>query len=682
MMKSFFVIPSRRAAHNVRLTCRTDSSAPDLPLRIADGGEREPMARRAIKKTDFGTILLHWTLVALLVVAVATGLRIALDSPHDLHWLHAWDFLLPQSIVWTAHVPVGAALVALAFSYAIYMWKAGLARRVRPDLARLKGIVGRPSARYGGLNIVLYWVLYAALAIELVTGSMLYIGYGGWVAEAHYLATWAIVAYVPAHVAVHYGIGGKPQLLRIFNPGPLAPRPAEFDPFELIATLSNKGTDDGRGARPEARRPDDRRRVAEPQRPPRPGRGQVRIGPALRAHPLPTAIAGGLGFLFFLLSIDTVTRDTLVIDQIAEADKPRIDGDLSDPIWRLASRVVVPTQQGANLDGAGQSYVEIRAVHDGMNAYFRFVWEDPTRSLKHLPLQKTEDGWRVLQDGFDHGDANGYFEDKLAVLVAGAYTLIPGDRTFHAGRKPLADKPATLSGRGMHYTTNGGYADVWQWHASRSGMLGWVDDTHFGPPAEPTDAQKHGQSAYKGGFAPDPGSALTELNFEERGPGGYDRPVIPKRLPKDIRKAVQATREMALDPNFGDREQSVWWLTPEDSVPYGPEHDARLPVGTVIPGVWVSGAYSGDRAHIRGMAKWASGQWSLELLRRLDTGSKYDTPIVTGAYMRVAVFDHTQSRHTRFIRPIRLEVNRCAAAAGCISVNRDLRLSEADSAPY
>jgi cytochrome b subunit of formate dehydrogenase len=636
------------------------------------------MARRAIKKTDLGTVLLHWTLVALLVIAVATGLRIALDSPHDLHWLHGWAFLLPQSIVWTAHVPVGAALIALAFSYALYMRKAGLARRVRPDLARLKGIAGPARVRYGGLNIVLYWMLFGALAIELVTGSMLYIGYGGWAAEIHYLATWVIVGYVPAHLAVHYAIGGKWQLLRVFNPGRLAPRPAEFDPFELIAALADKGRNAAPGAGP-VPRPDDRRRAHEPQRPPRPDREPLRRSPVLHAHPLVTAIAGGFGFLVFLLSLDTATRDTLVIDQIAESDKPRIDGDISDPIWRLARRVVVPTQQGANLDGAGQSWVEIRAVHDGMNAYLSFVWEDPTRSLKHLPLQKTEGGWRVLQQGFDTGDATAYFEDKLAVLVMGGYVLIPGDRTFHAGKQPLGDKPATLSGRGMHYTTNGGYADMWQWHAANGGMLGWVDDTHFGPPAEPTEAQKQGLSAYKGGFAPDPGNAMSELNFEERGPGGYERPVTPKRLPKDIRKVVQATGSMDLDPNYGDSENSLWWLTAEDSVPYSREHDARIPVGTVIPGVLVTASYSGDRAHIRGAAKWAAGRWSLEVVRRLDTASKYDTPIATGAYMRVAVFDHTQSRHTRFIRPIRLEVNRCANAAGCISTSRDLRLSEARS---
>ncbi len=193
------------------------------------------MARRAIRKTDYGTVLLHWMLVALLLVAVATGLRIAINSPHDLAWLHVFDFLLPQSVVWTAHIPVGAALFALAISYTIYMAKTGLTRRIRPDLARLKGIAGTSKARYRALNVLLYWVLFIALLIQMVTGAMLYIGYGGWAAETHLLATWVIIAYIPAHLAVHYAIDGKSQLLRVLNPGRLPPPPEEFDPFELIA---------------------------------------------------------------------------------------------------------------------------------------------------------------------------------------------------------------------------------------------------------------------------------------------------------------------------------------------------------------------------------------------------------------------------------------------------------------
>jgi hypothetical protein len=79
-------------------------------------------------------------------------------------------------------------------------------------------------------------------------------------------------------------------------------------------------------------------------------------------------------------------------------------------------------------------------------------------------------------------------------------------------------------------------------------------------------------------------------------------------------------------------------------------------VGATIPGVIIAGEFAGDRADVRCAARWASGRWALEVARRLDTGSKYDVPIKTGNFMRVAAFDHSQIRHTRHLRPIRLEV--------------------------
>jgi hypothetical protein len=94
----------------------------------------------------------------------------------------------------------------------------------------------------------------------------------------------------------------------------------------------------------------------------------------------------------------------------------------------------------------------------------------------------------------------------------------------------------------------------------------------------------------------------------------------------------------------------------EESTPYSRDLDAKIPVGTIVPGVIFSGTYSGDRADVRCAARWAAGRWALEVARRLDTGSPYDVPISTGTFMRVAAFDHTQIGHTRHVRPIRLEV--------------------------
>jgi hypothetical protein len=114
--------------------------------------------------------------------------------------------------------------------------------------------------------------------------------------------------------------------------------------------------------------------------------------------------------------------------------------------------------------------------------------------------------------------------------------------------------------------------------------------------------------------------------------------------------------DIDIDPNHGETEGTRWFMTESESIPYSAQQDARIPTGTVIPGVIVGSEFSGDRADVRCAARWASGHWALEVARRLDTHSEYDVPIKTGVFMRVAAFDHSQIRHTRHVRPIRLEV--------------------------
>jgi len=111
-----------------------------------------------------------------------------------------------------------------------------------------------------------------------------------------------------------------------------------------------------------------------------------------------------------------------------------------------------------------------------------------------------------------------------------------------------------------------------------------------------------------------------------------------------------------LDPNKNDDEGAHWWMTEEETVPYSAELDAAIPVGIVMPGVLISGEYEGDRADLHGAAKWKDGHWHLETVRALRTGSHYDHDFIPGRdlYMWVNVFDHTQIRHTRHMRGIRI----------------------------
>ena len=199
--------------------------------------------------------------------------------------------------------------------------------------------------------------------------------------------------------------------------------------------------------------------------------------------------------------------------------------------------------------------------------------------------------------------------------------------------------------------------DVWQWKASRGGHLGRVDDQYFEAPREPTPNEAAGKERYQAGYWNDPGKAFYSYNYVGEPPGGFRGAVKIKRLPKDWKATVAALGKYDLDPNSSDTEGAHWWMmTQTETVPYSAEVDATIPVGTVMPGVLIEGEYEGDRADLHGAAKWKDGHWHLEVVRALKTGSKYDHDFVTDRdlYMWVNVFDHTQIRHTRHARPVRI----------------------------
>jgi hypothetical protein len=342
------------------------------------------------------------------------------------------------------------------------------------------------------------------------------------------------------------------------------------------------------------------------------------------------------------------------VDQSAVPD---IDGETSDLVWRKIPALSVLTEHGGNFDGTGQTTVTIQAVHDGSRAYFLFTWDDPTRSLKQLPLRKSGGNWQLLHDGYEIGDEHAYNEDKFSVLLTRLDTILAGDTTFHAGAVPLPNEPPAPSGRGFHYTTQDGiFADVWEWKATSTNASHHCDDDYFGPPVKAAPAQQAGLTPYRGGFAHDPGTANYYDNATMSQPKDFADGVLPRRLPKDFNAMSAALDRVDLDPNHGESESARWYMTEDETVPYSAERDRSIPDGSVIPGVIISGEYSGDRADVECAGRWAAGRWALEISRRLDVQSTYDVPITNGTFMRVAAFDHTQIQHTRHVRPIRLEL--------------------------
>lgn len=563
---------------------------------------RQTPSEASWPSTDVGTLLLHWLTVGAVMVSLATGLRISADALDAVisRWMAP---ILPQGEIWSVHIIAGLTLFGASTAYLAYMALSGLGNRVALRRLKMWRMATTSKLRWMSANILLHWLLYALVVVLTVTGILLYLGFGGWVVSVHVTAAMSMLAYTLVHILSHFGYGGWRQLLRIFRPARLMPAAGRRSQRPLLmATV-----------------------IAIPV----------------------TAAAVGLDF---------GSRDELVVGQARTP--PTLDGVLDEDVWRNARPVRVRTQQGANLGGSGESTVEIRAVHDGAKIYFAFRWQDPTRSLARLPLLKQQDGWHVVGTHAGEADVVDFYEDKFAVIFSRSDGFGAGGAT-HLGPKPLDDKPSSLNQRGLHYTGDGSVIDMWQWKASRGGLLGYMDDQYIGPPREPTADEAAKRARYQGGYWNDPGRAFYSYNFGFEGPGGYAGPVTPKRLPNDPAATMAALgRFDAKNPELIHDEGTRWWLTETDSAPYSAEADARIPVGTVMPGVVILGAYEGDRAQIRAGARWKDGYWTLEASRDLKTGSAYDVDFEPGTpvYLWVAVFDHTQTRHTRHVRPVTLKL--------------------------
>lgn len=577
-----------------------EGAIPPVSAAAAPGPRSSARGRMALR-SDWGTFVLHWALVIAMVLAMLTGFRLTWDN--DLTgFAHKITPILMQGDVWSIHFYSAWAMFAVASGYIVYLYRAALFSRNALSRLKLLTLPAPAKLKWQSVNIGLHWLFYGLMIVMMVTGVLLYLGWGGLVVFIHSMVAIALVAYLLLHIAGHFMQGGWAQIFRIFLP------------------------------------------VALTQ------------GPLVRAFPFAVALAVGAAGAMLTLGLDLGTRDELTVRLIQQA--PKLDGVLDDAAWQGAPVVRVRTQQGFNLaDGKGESLVEIRAVRDDTHAYFAFRWQDPSRSLKRLPLVKKADGWHMMHNAADTADESAFYEDKFAVLFSRKDAFGNGDTT-HMGPKPLADKPGALNGRGLHYTQDGSYADMWQWKASRGGLLGKMDDMHIGPPLPANEAQVAGRERYSAGYIQDPGKAFYVYNYLTEPPGGYRGPVKLRRLPKDHAAMTAKLGKIDLRSGASDDEGSQWWMLEGETEPYSQALDDTIPVGTVMPSTMIIGTYEGDRADVDAAPRWKDGWWTLEARRKLASESKYDVDFTREKtlYVWVSVFDHNQTRHTRHVRPVKLRI--------------------------
>jgi hypothetical protein len=532
------------------------------------------------KSTDLPTVLMHWGMVLALLISVSTGWRIAgmTDSSTLLRWL---DMLLLQGNVLRWHFVSATVLTALVLAYAVFLWRMELGARLSVRRASFKS--ADRNVRWQAINRLVYWIAFALLAGAAVTGLLMYFAPGllptNPLVLVHQWLSWGFVGYMVLHVVAQVVLGGLRQLLKIVTP-----------------------------------------------------RAAYGLGAAV-------AVAVGLGGAALAYVADTSAQTALIL--VKTTVLPQLDGQGDDEAWRQAPEAVVHTARGFNLVG-GEVDVHIKALHDGKKAYFLFRWQDATRSQKHIPLQKTEGGWKLIHTNYYNNDENEFYEDKFAVMIA--QSPVAGGNTVRLGSKPFADKPGPSNGLGLHAATDGSLADVWHWKSVRSGSINQFDDNYFGPLMD----AKPGR--YTGGYGQDSktGGGFDQ-NFEKIPDSAY---VKIKFLPKNL--VAQQSQMGTFNPDPKVSDMGTYAMPMTEVQPWSAAADAAIPVGTVIPSVIFDKPFMGDRGDVSAHAQWKDGWWTLEASRVLDTGSKFDQPIATGNFMWVSVFDHNQVRHTRHIVPMRL----------------------------
>ena len=553
-------------------------------------------------KSDWYTIILHWISAFAMTLSLFTGMRIASDALDAV--VPKWFLpILPQGDMWTVHFWSALSYVFAATAYLVYLRAGDLFGRNSPAKLRILKLKAPIKMKWGAVNVALHWLLYAIVLTMITTGIFMYQGYGGWIITIHRWSAITAIGYIFAHIIAHYMYGGWLQLLRIFLPQSL------------------------------------------------------KLGGVATAKPVWLSLLVAIPVTGALAAVDWGTRDQLVATALrAPLDMTKL---LADPAWAAAKPVFIHTAQGANLGGGGESLVEIRALHDAEKIYFAFRWEDPTRSVARLPMIKQTDGWHMLGNAADKMDVTDMYEDKFSVIFTQSDAFGDGG-IAHLGIQPVDGKPKAMNERGLHYTTDGTYIEMWQWKATRGGVLGYMDHQYMGPPRDPTPGEAAGKDRYQGGYWNYDGGAPYIYNYVSEPPGGYKGPVVVKYLPKDLTAMIAAENGPVTHAEDQVREDQQYWMYIEDTIPYSKEADDKIPIGTILPGVVLKdrGAYTGKRGAVRVVPKWADGHWTMIASRDMKKDDKIDQDMTPGAHMNmyVAVYDHTQTRHTRHQRPVRLTV--------------------------
>lgn len=308
--------------------------------------------------------------------------------------------------------------------------------------------------------------------------------------------------------------------------------------------------------------------------------------------------------------------DTNTLTAVKGTAAPALDGSADDPVWQSAPAVTLNFGKGENFGGNGRTEGTLKAAYVGDMLYMVLQYKDDTYSQKRFPFVKQPDGsWVKLQSPENKGgDENNYYEDKAALIwpINDSIADFASDGCFSACHDDEPPKPY-----GNKYTEKEGeMGDIWHVKSVRMGPVGQVDDQYLDhmryDPKNAKGAGRHG----------DPKTG-----------GGYKNIELKDGKPEFMNKDGKAA-------NKG----GTYWLKASDAVPFD---DSKFQPGDEVASIMVA-PKQGDAGDIAAGMAWKDGVWTVEMSRKLVTGSPYDVQfddMGKGYLFGVSVFDNAQVRH-------------------------------------
>jgi hypothetical protein len=305
---------------------------------------------------------------------------------------------------------------------------------------------------------------------------------------------------------------------------------------------------------------------------------------------------------------------------------PTLDGVADDAAWANAPALDLSFGKGANFGDNGRTSGTLRAVRAGDMLYMVLQYQDPTHSQQRSPYVKQADGsWKKLKDPDDKGGDNSrYYEDKAAFIwpINNSIADFDTDGCFAACHDDEPPKPY-----GNKYTENEGeLGDIWHLKTVRTAPVGqvddqWLDHTRFDP-EKAKGAGRHGDAKTGGGY-------------------------------KNIELKDGKPEYMSVDAKPANRG-GTYWLKAGDKAPFD---DSKFEPGDEVASIMIA-PFEGDRGDISAGMAWKDGVWTMELGRKLVTGSETDVQFddLAAVYLfGVSAFDNAQVRHAFVKRPLALK---------------------------